>query len=65
MKKNLHLKMALFEQGVTQDQLAKETVIPRSYISQAIHGRYVMDDEQKIKISEMLGLSTKELFEEG
>ena len=56
MKKNINLKMALFTEGITQNELANQTGIPRSYISQAIHGRYILDDIQKLQICEILGV---------
>ena len=62
MEKNLKLKMAIFQRGITQEKLAKQTGIPKAYISQVIHGRYIFDHEQQSKISEMLGVRIEEIF---
>lgn len=56
MKKNRKLKMALFDRGITQSQLSRTTGIPKAYISQAIHGRYILDPEQLRKIAGALGM---------
>ena len=36
MEKNTNLKIALFEEGITQSKLSSATGVPRSYISMAI-----------------------------
>ena len=62
MKTLPKLKAAFLEEGTTANKVAKETDIPRSYISQAIHGRYNLDEVQKAKIAKVLNRKPEELF---
>jgi transcriptional regulator with XRE-family HTH domain len=62
MTKNTKLKAALFEKGVTQAKLSKETNIPRAYISLAINGKFNLDDGQRQKVAAALGYREHELF---
>ena len=62
MTKNAMLKLRLWEKGMSQEMLSKETGIPRSYISLGINGRYLFDDGQKERISKALGLPENLLF---
>jgi cyanate lyase len=62
MNKNRTLKLKLWEKGISQDTLSRETGIPRAYISLGVNGRYVFDDQQKAKIARALGLSKTQVF---
>jgi transcriptional regulator with XRE-family HTH domain len=61
MAKNINLKIAIFRKGITQQELSKQTGIPRAYISQAIHGRYVFEAEEWRKIAKELGVTMEEI----
>ena len=52
MLKHEKLKIAIFKAGLTQRAIAKQTGIPESLLSLAIHGRYMLDEIQKEKIAE-------------
>ena len=62
MQKNLNLKIALFRKGMTQAELSKKTGIPESYLSYAIHGRFLLDGKQRKKICAVLRVTERELF---
>ena len=47
MAGNLKLRMKLYEKGITQTALAKETEIPRQYISSALTGRVNLSPEKE------------------
>jgi transcriptional regulator with XRE-family HTH domain len=59
--KNSKLKIAIFEAGISQRQLARETNIPESYISMAAHGKYNLNPLQVEKIAKALRTSPKEI----
>lgn len=60
---NFKLKMAIFENGTSQRDLAKTTGIHESVISMAIRGKYNLDQIQRAKISKAIGKAESELFE--
>lgn len=62
MKKNVNLRNMIFESGKTQRELARETGINQTLISLAIHGRYNLDQEQKVKICRALKKAEESLF---
>ncbi len=62
MVKNTKLKVKLWEKGVSQRTLSRETEIPRAYISLGINGRYLFDEMQKQKIAKALGVQKNQLF---
>lgn len=62
MKKNVPLRIELFEKGMTITELAKKSRVPRPYISMTLHGRMLLEPEQERRIAEALGCETKRLF---
>jgi transcriptional regulator with XRE-family HTH domain len=62
MKKLPKLKAAFFEEGITSAKVAAVVGIPKSYLSQAVNGRYNLDEQQKKKIAVVLNRTTEELF---
>lgn len=58
------LKLKLLRRNKSQRWLAKESKIPESYISMAIHGRYQLDPVQKMKIAQVLGCETSTISDE-
>jgi transcriptional regulator with XRE-family HTH domain len=62
MKKLSQLKAAFLEEGIPAVKVAKMAGIPNSYLSQAINGRYVLDESQMQKIAEALNRKPDELF---
>ena len=59
---NGRLKTALLEEGWSQRELARRTSINEFYISMAINGRYVLSEQDKLKICAALGRRENELF---
>ncbi len=59
---NVKLKIAIFENGLSQRELAKRTKIPESFISMSIHGKYNLDPVQRAKISKEIGKPESEIF---
>lgn len=59
---NSKLKITLFEQGLTQEQLSQKTGIPRVYISQAIRGRLNLTAAEKKKIANVVKREIEDLF---
>jgi transcriptional regulator with XRE-family HTH domain len=64
MNKNNKLRQVLFEAEMTQRELADRTNIPEAYISFYIHGRFILDTDQKRIIAKVLKKPQKELFED-
>lgn len=62
MQKNLKLLVALKRAGLTQRALALQTGIHESFISMAIHGKYVFDRSQKALITRVLGKPEVDIF---
>lgn len=62
IRKQPKLKAAFFENETTAREVSRDTGIPEAYISQAIHGRYVLDEDQKRRIAKSLNLNPEELF---
>ena len=60
--RNIQLKLAFFEAGLSQREVAERTGIPEVYISLAVHGRYVLDEAQKNKIATALNKEKVEIF---
>jgi transcriptional regulator with XRE-family HTH domain len=63
MKRNTSLKMALFEQGITQRELARKVGLQESQISMAIRGRLILNLREKEKVSKVLKRPINELFD--
>ena len=59
---NPKIKFALIEEGKTQRWLAKKTKIPEHYISMVIHGKFVFNEIQRLKVAAALGRDEAELF---
>ena len=47
IEKNTELKMALFQDGISQAELCRRTGIPQAIPSMAVQGKYNLSDEQK------------------
>ena len=62
--KNVELKAAIFKGGKSQRKISKETGIPESQLSMAVHGKLNLDPVQREKIAGALGISSKEIFTE-
>ena len=63
IEKNSKLKLAIFEQDISQAELAQKTGIAESVLSMAINGRYNLKPEQKENIAETIGRDVSEIFE--
>ncbi|SHI01899.1 helix-turn-helix domain-containing protein [Desulfofustis glycolicus] len=63
--KNVALKEAMLERGITQKLLEMRTKIPQPIISMAVNGRYNLDAGQKHAIASVIGKPARELFSEG
>ena len=57
MERNMKLKAAIFKFGVSQRKLARKARVPESYLSQAINGRYILDERQRRRIASALGVN--------
>jgi len=57
------LKLAIFENGISQRELAKKTGIHESFISMAVRGKFNLDPVQKAKIAKAIGRSQNEIFQ--
>ena len=64
MNRNVALKAAIFEAGLTQRELARRVGISESQISLALSGRFVLSEKEKDRISKELLKPVKELFAE-
>jgi transcriptional regulator with XRE-family HTH domain len=64
MRKNGKLKLAIFEEGISQIKLSLATGIPRSYISLAINGKFNLEIKQKSAICKALSREYDDLFTE-
>ena len=62
MKKQAQLQAAIIEANTTASEVSEKTGVPRAYISQAIHGRFILNDEEKKQIAEALNRNPEELF---
>ena len=62
MKRNVQLKAAIFDSGLTQGQLAKQARVPEMYISLAVNGKYNLNAAQRRKIARALGRQETDLF---
>ena len=61
--RNVALKKAIFERGTTQREISRKTKIPENLLSLAIHGRFILDSVQKVKIARVLGRDEEDLFD--
>jgi len=61
-KKNRKLFLYLFDNDITQSELAKRSGISIPLISMNIKGRYAMDNDQKQKIANALDCKVEEVF---
>ena len=61
-KPNCKIKSELIKLGWSQRDLAERTKIREEYISMAIHGKYVFDEMQKIKVASALGCDEGDIF---
>lgn len=58
------LRRAIFENGSTQREVAAKSGLHESIISLIVNGRYLPDDQQRIKIAHALGRYENEIFPE-
>ncbi|MHC4216324.1 MAG: helix-turn-helix domain-containing protein [Planctomycetota bacterium] len=61
-KPNTKIKSALLELGWTQRDLSKKTQIRQEYISMCIHGKFILNDMQRVKVAAALGKKVEEVF---
>jgi len=64
MRKQTRLKFAIFEEGLTQKEVARRAGLDPAIISLIINGRYVPDSIQRAKIVKVLNKNESELFED-
>lgn len=62
MRKNAKLKTELFERSLSQEELSRQTGIPRSYISLAINGKFNLSEDQRKKIAATLKCDESKIF---
>jgi transcriptional regulator with XRE-family HTH domain len=62
VKKNVRLKSLMFERGFKLSELAKETGIPRSYLSMGVNGRYVFSEAEQRRIAKTIGCKPEDVF---
>ncbi len=62
MKKLSTLKLAMWERGIRQWDMADKTGIPRSYLSHCLNGRMNFKPEEREKIANELGMPVEKLF---
>ncbi len=60
--RNVNLKAAIFKAGTTQRGLARKANIPESYLSLAVNGKFILNEDQKGRISTALGQAKEKLF---
>lgn len=60
---NVALKMALFATGKPQQDIAKKARINPQKLSHVIHGNRELDNDERERLSRVLGKSEAELFE--
>ena len=61
-RKMSKLKKILFEQDISQRDLARSSGIHESIISMIVNGKYLPDDLQMQKISRVIGLDPEVIF---
>jgi transcriptional regulator with XRE-family HTH domain len=61
MKKLNKVKAAQFDKGMTLKDLSDASGICRSYLSQAMHGRLILTDDEKRRLARALGRTVEEL----
>jgi len=64
MQKNAKLKTELFEKSLSQEELSRQTGIPRAYISLAINGKFNLTEDQRQKIAKTLRCDESKIFEQ-
>jgi transcriptional regulator with XRE-family HTH domain len=62
MKQNLKLLVAIREKGLTQKAFAELVRINPTIVSLVLRGRFILDEDQKVKFAEALGKNPDELF---
>ena len=62
MRKLAKLQAAILEENTTAGRVSEKTGVPRAYISQAIHGRWNLNNTEKEKIAAVLNRKPEELF---
>ena len=60
--RNIRLRTAIYESGLTQRAIATKTGIHESIMSMIVNGKYVPDVQQKRKIALVLRKDETELF---
>jgi len=63
MMRNIKLKAAIFKSGKTSRQIAKEAGLSPSILSMATTGRYILDEEKKKAVAQVLKCEVWELFD--
>ena len=59
---NWKLKKVIFENGMSQRELAKKAGIHESLISMAVRGKYNLDGVQRAKVAKAIGKPEDEIF---
>ena len=59
---NLKLRLKIHEREITQTALAKESGIPRGYISGAVTGRVILSPQEKKTVAHVLKCKISEIF---
>ncbi len=60
--RNVALKNAIFATGKHQKRIARLANVPAEKLSHAIHGRRELDDDERKRLSRVLGKPEAELF---
>jgi transcriptional regulator with XRE-family HTH domain len=60
--KNLKLKTKIWEDGLTQNYVARKTRVPPEHLSMSINGKFILPIEQRKRIADFLGVPEEELF---
>ncbi len=60
--RNTKLKLAIFNSGARQADIAKKANLPESYISMAVRGRINLSKDEKQRVAAVLKTPVVELF---
>jgi len=64
MTKNLKLKIAIIEAGLTQKEVAKKAGLTEECLSMAVNGRFNLNEAEKTRVAWAIGKPPEELFTE-
>jgi len=59
---NLKLKNRLITIGMTQRELATKAGIPEAHMSMAVRGKYILTEQKRDRIAEILCCAVSDLF---